>query len=218
MRSRTSESRVGRPFGDECPCHPFQPHEAALQALLRPRWIGTHQVSPAEADKAIALLYEQAVTSAIRFCRLLGFRPYADNGVEAVSEWFCQLRPRQAGRYDPSRPLFAYAYGALWFTVVTMARRARRRAMHPLAEDRAAPRQAEYDSNDLLALGEALPALPECLSEALHLRYFLQLSAREAAGRLGISPNAFMIRVHRAVALLRKWLNDGAVMPTPRSR
>lgn len=53
-------------------------------------------------------------------------------------------------------------------------------------------------------LAAALAELPAAQREALELFHLQDLTVLEAASRVGVSPGAFKLRVHRAVSALRK--------------
>jgi RNA polymerase sigma factor (sigma-70 family) len=81
---------------------------------------------------------------------------------------------------------------------------ARAVADHPVVIDPA----EDLDRLDLLhLLDRAMGHLPESARSTLALRYVADLSPREAAERIGISDNAFEVRLHRAHQQLRQVLS-----------
>lgn len=79
-------------------------------------------------------------------------------------------------------------------------RRAEKRSLARLAAERAGP---IADAADAVAVRTALLSLPRKQREAVVLRYYLQLTAAEAAEVLGSTPGAVRGLTHRAVAALR---------------
>lgn len=91
--------------------------------------------------------------------------------------------------------------GNSWFRRRAAERRARQRLGAPAAG------QADPDVADRLAVTEALQQLTDPQREAVVLRYFLGLSAEEAAAVLDRTPGAVRGLTHRAVQTLRTVLD-----------
>jgi len=66
---------------------------------------------------------------------------------------------------------------------------------------------AEPDETWLEGLDEALDELPESQREAIRLRIEDDLAYEEVAGRLGTTPAAARVRVHRGLSFLRTRLS-----------
>jgi DNA-directed RNA polymerase specialized sigma24 family protein len=188
--------------------HVWEQYEPALHQLIRSSPRDQAPYEAAIEDAAIAEFYEAAIRAATRFCRLLHFRPYAERGIEAVHEWFCQLRPHRAKGYRQDLPLFPYAYTSLFYVTLHMAKKEARRATRPLLDD-ALERPAKLDHMaDLLDLDEALFKLPPDLLKTVSLRFHTGLSGNDAAQALGISRSGVNGRIHRAVKILRRSMLD----------
>lgn len=85
-------------------------------------------------------------------------------------------------------------------------RRAARRAQHRIGHDTDA--HVDPDGGDAVAVRQAVAALPERQRVALVLRHLLELSAPEAAERMGITPDAVRSLTKRGTATLRAQLGD----------
>lgn len=199
--------RIPRSFGEpRAPRHPFEEHEEALQALLRPSKDARTRSDATALDHAINALYEAAIQAATGFCERLNLRPYRERATEAVHDWFCQLRPHRAKGYRPDLPFFPYAYVALWYIHLNIKKCEVRRAACPLADDHTPRRREPVHLLDLLAVEEAVQDLPKTCLDAISLRFYLGLSSTEAAHLLNITTGAFDTRVHRAITVLREKL------------
>ena len=180
-----------------------------------------HRDEPAtwSADEALTELYRVHWRSLVRLAHLL----VRDQAVaeEVVQDAFVAMHRRWRRLADPDRAL---AY--LRTSVVNGARTAlRRQAVRdrwtasggPTRTD-PAPREdgrqpsaeaAVVAAEERRAVTEVLLALPVRQREVLVLRYHLDLSEREIAEALGISPGAVKSHAHRGLAALR-----AALQPT----
>jgi RNA polymerase sigma-70 factor (ECF subfamily) len=86
-------------------------------------------------------------------------------------------------------------------------RRARRAALRPRAPTREAPDPADV-AGARRDLSQALASLSREQREALVLVEWLEFTAEEAAGVLGIKPSSVRTRVHRAKNAIRARLGD----------
>jgi RNA polymerase sigma factor (sigma-70 family) len=172
--------------------HPFAPHEKTLQALfLFP--------SPcSENDDAISALYETAFRIATAICQ-----NNRDRAVDAVSEWYCQLKMTAKRLYNPHRPMFPWAYQALVYVTYRMVR-ASHLDTRPLTGEPASEMNSASDLAELSEVGEMVSRLPESLRITMQLRCLHGLSAKETAAILGIRANAVNLRMLRAMKLLRR--------------
>jgi RNA polymerase sigma-70 factor, ECF subfamily len=66
----------------------------------------------------------------------------------------------------------------------------------------------EEDTLDRLMLWQAVGRLPERDRELIALRYGADLSARQIAGQLEMTPNAVEVALHRALGRLRPYVED----------
>jgi RNA polymerase sigma factor (sigma-70 family) len=89
-----------------------------------------------------------------------------------------------------------------WFRRARVERRARQRAVRADGDVHRDP-----DSADRIAVRKALDDLSPKQREAVILRFFLDLSAEQAAQLTGSSPGAVRGLTHRALAVLRDGLD-----------
>jgi RNA polymerase sigma factor (sigma-70 family) len=90
----------------------------------------------------------------------------------------------------------------------------RRQSAERRAYARVGGRRATQDSADpadVLAVRAALRALPPRQREVLVLRYFLDCSVAQTAGRLGLTESSVKSLTYRAVASLRDRLGDTVI-------
>lgn len=170
-----------------------------------PRGVRT---DPAEADRAIVVLYETHWQPLVRLAVLL--TGDASAGEDVVQDAFVALSRRWSRLRDPDR-----AAGYLRRSVVNGARsqlrhravverelaRARHRFEHHEAAD--APGLVADRRDAVLA---ALARLPRRQREVLALRYYLDLSEAEIATALGISRGSVKAHASRGAAALRDLL------------
>ncbi len=130
-----------------------------------------------------------------------------EDAEEAAQDVFLRIG-RSAGRFEAGRAFLP------WLTTITKnvlrdrLRRLRPRVL-PLAED-LYEGLAVYDQGVVAdEVREALGALPECYRAALVLRYFAELSYREAAQQIGLTEKGFETRLARAKVRLRRALLRG---------
>ncbi|MDX6513242.1 MAG: hypothetical protein QOE36_2746 [Gaiellaceae bacterium] len=140
----------------------------------------------------------------------LGDGPDAE---DATSETF-ERALRYRDSFDPSK-----GDPAAW--LVGIARRCvdtSLAARTPTAEppDSAAPGDLEEDSVRRLELAGALAGLDQRDRELVALRYGADLTAKQIAELLGLRTNAVEVALHRALARMRKQLDQGNDSPEPR--
>jgi RNA polymerase sigma-70 factor (sigma-E family) len=82
-----------------------------------------------------------------------------------------------------------------------------RRHLRSVASPAASPEATATSGDDDRVLA-ALRSLPDRQREVLALRYYLDLSEREIAATLGISPGAVKTHAHRGLATLAEQLED----------
>ena len=62
-------------------------------------------------------------------------------------------------------------------------------------------------------LNDCLSRLPPAHREAIDLRFFQELTDREAARKIGTAPSTITKRVHAAIVQVRKLLSDRGEKP-----
>ena len=92
-----------------------------------------------------------------------------------------------------------------------------RRAQRQAVPDAASSTKLEGDALDRLVLEEALATLSERDMELVSLRYGADLSTRQIAEVVGMSPGAVRVALHRALARLRDQLEEVDSAPQPRT-
>ena len=145
-----------------------------------------------EVGGDLAALHRQHYRSLVRLAALLGDRSMAE---EVVQDAF--VRVYAAG--DRVRDPLAYLRRAVVNGARSTLRRKRVResALLTIARDIEPP----DDRTDVIS---ALRALPARQRECLVLRYYADLSEREIAEALGVSPGSVKTHTHRGLAALEK--------------
>src|SRR5258707_13170259 len=70
--------------------HPFEPHEAAFQLLIR--FNRTSQARDAQPERiAVQSAYEAAINAATRFCVRVQLKPCSERAMGAVREPVCEV-------------------------------------------------------------------------------------------------------------------------------
>jgi RNA polymerase sigma factor (sigma-70 family) len=165
------------------------------------------------------------------------FRELYDRHAVAIHRFLARSTGDDEAAYDLTAETFAQAWlvrnrfrderdgGARpWLYAIarnTLLMSARRRKIESRARDRlgmmlpaSAATADEPDSRWLDGLDQALAELPLTQREALRLRIEDDLAYEQVAARLGTSPEAARLRVHRALATLRRRLTN-SVEVTP---
>jgi RNA polymerase sigma-70 factor (sigma-E family) len=162
--------------------------------------------SPTAAEASVTDLYQAHALRLIRLAYLmLGDRAGAE---DVVQEAFCGLYRRWPRLADPGR-----AVPYLRASVLNGCRSQLRRRARPPARQvqQQAPDSAEtavLASEERAAVHRALRRLPDRQREAVLLRYYLDLSAEEAAVTMGIGPSSVRSATHRALAALGHLLQE----------
>jgi len=159
------------------------------------------------ADEAIESLFHAHYPSLVytAFC-LVGERELAE---QLTQEAYLRLWRRWRWIADPQAAPFY-----LRRTVVNLARQNLRRTV---VERRVLwfkgmerPHQPEADPAELLALRQAIAALPARKRECVVLRYLIGLSEAETAHVLGVSAGTVKSQTHKGLAQLRERLDGPA--------
>jgi RNA polymerase sigma-70 factor (sigma-E family) len=143
---------------------------------------------------ALALVHREHYRSLVRLAALLGDRSMAE---EVVQDAFVRVY----GAGDRVRDPLAYLRRAVVNGARSTLRRKQVRERAPLAIARDVP--PPDDRTDVI---NALRALPARQRECLVLRYYADLSEREIADALGVSPGSVKTHTHRGLAALEKSL------------
>jgi RNA polymerase sigma factor (sigma-70 family) len=162
---------------------------------------------PPPADEAYAELFDGHFWGLVTLARLLG----ADDPEDVVQEAFVRLHRKRGVLRDPAA---AQAY--LRRIVCNLCRsrlRHLRMAAHRhlqlgaqlgVAEEATSAEHQVVHRESVRELLDAVTALPQRQREALVLRYWLELSEREAADVLGIAVGTVKAHTARAIATLTK--------------
>ena len=189
---------------------------AALFALARdgatvPEATHVAVEAGADADELVARLFRQEAPSLVRMARL--FTDDRNAAEDLVQEAFIRLH-RSAGRIrDPDK-----AAPYLRSIVLNLARDHNRRGLMSLRHREALKLDVDGSSLEdvIVAKGEhqrvvdALRELAPRQRDCLVLRFFYDLSEREIAETLGISPNSVKTHCRRAMAALGGRLEEPA--------
>ena len=162
--------------------------------------------SPSGVEATVTALYQ---THALRLIRLaylmLGDRASAE---DVVQEAFCGLYRRWSRLADSGS-----AVSYLRSCVLNGCRSQLRRRARPPAQPAEQPppvsaESAVLASEERAAVLRALRRLPARQREAVLLRYYLDLSAQEAADAMGVGPSTVRSATHRALGTLGDLLQE----------
>lgn len=162
-----------------------------------------------DADEAVSQLYSAHYAGLVRMAALLVRQ--SGEAEEIVQDAFVAMHSRWNRLREPERAL-----GYLRTSVVNGSRSLHRR--HAVADRHVqresgpeAGRAAEHHQVDLetrVVVLDALERLPRRQREVLVLRYYSDLSERDIAAALGISPGAVKSHSSRGIDKLRNELED----------
>lgn len=163
----------------------------------------------ATADGAVTELYQAHAIGMIRLAHImLGDRQAAE---DVVQDAFCGLYRRWPNLADPASAVH-YVRSAVLNRCRSVLRR--RTVSYAAQEAAGRPPVALSAESAMLTVEErrevmaALRRLPARQREALVLRFYLDLSAEDAATTMGISPSSVRSTTHRALASLGRMLQE----------
>jgi RNA polymerase sigma-70 factor, ECF subfamily len=168
-------------------------------------------------SKAFEELYRMTVEAVERFQSR-----WSSNAAERddlVQETFLQVH-RARRTYRPGMPVEPWLFAIARHVALVSARTRRRRWSREVGMDELPQRPAEAEASQpdpILGrrLDAALSSLPADQRDLLRLAHFEDLSSPEIAARVGASPGAVKVRLHRIHRRLRGWL--GPTGPEPGS-
>jgi RNA polymerase sigma-70 factor (ECF subfamily) len=139
--------------------------------------------------------------------RQLGRGTLAHEAEDVVQEIVIAIHERR-DTYDRTRPLIPWVYAITRYKLLNHLRASRHRRNHVPLEDEAPALVADTPGEAFAAAGQEirglLDALPVGQREALVLTKIQGRSLAEAAETTGLTEGAIKVRVHRAMAALRK--------------
>lgn len=170
---------------------------------------GGGRADPVTAEAAVTGLYQAHALGLIRLAHImLGDRAAAE---DVVQEAFCGLCRRWSRLADTASAL-PYLRSSVLNGCRSLLRRRRGRedGTAPPAdrEPVASAEAAVITGEERRAVMQALRRLPARQREALVLRYYLDLSAEEAAATMGIGPSSVRSATHRALTSLSRLLQE----------
>ncbi|MGI9616386.1 MAG: RNA polymerase sigma factor [Acidimicrobiales bacterium] len=163
----------------------------------------------AHADQLVARLFEQEARSLVRLARV--FCDDRSSAEDIVQEAFIRLHRSAHTIREPDRaPAF------LRSIVLNLARDHNRRGLMSLRHQNAGSteRTTTDPEEDVIADGDdrlvidALRSLPPRQRECLVLRFYAQMTEREIAETVGISPNSVKTHCQRGLRSLESLLED----------
>jgi RNA polymerase sigma-70 factor (sigma-E family) len=159
----------------------------------------------------VSELYEAHALGMVRLAHImLGDRQSAE---DVVQDAFCGLYRRWAGLTDPGSAVHYVRSAVLNGCRSALRRRTSAQASHDLlrpSPDVASAESAVLTGEERRAVMAALRRLPSRQREAVVLRFYLDLSAEEAATTMGISPSTVRSATHRALASLGRLLQENS--------
>jgi RNA polymerase sigma-70 factor (sigma-E family) len=163
------------------------------------------------AERAVTQLYEAHALGMIRLAHImLGDRQSAE---DVVQEAFYGLYRRWSGLSDPDRAVPYVRSAVLNHCRSVLRRRTSSQAPRDLLDqqhDVISAESAVLTGEERREVMAALRRLPARQREALVLRFYLDLSAEEAAATMGISPSTVRSATHRALATLGRMLQENS--------
>jgi len=205
MESNLTESTAqGAPEGGPwAAAPPGDPGGCAPAGPLAPR--------AGSAEQAVTELYHAHALGMIRLAHImLGDQQSAE---DVVQEAFCGLYRRWSGLSDPRNAVHYVRSSVLNGCRSVLRRRTSSQASRALLGQQLTVISAEsavLTGEERRAVMVALRRLPSRQREALVLRFYLDLSAEDAAITMGISPSSVRSATHRALATLGRLLQENS--------
>ena len=163
------------------------------------------------AEQAVTELYQAHALGMIRLAHImLGDQQSAE---DVVQEAFCGLYRRWSGLSDPGNAVHYVRSSVLNGCRSVLRRRTSSQASRALLGQQLTAISAEsavLTGEERRAVMVALRRLPSRQREALVLRFYLDLSAEDAAITMGISPSSVRSATHRALATLGRLLQENS--------
>jgi RNA polymerase sigma-70 factor (sigma-E family) len=163
------------------------------------------------AEQAVTELYQAHALGMIRLAHImLGDQQSAE---DVVQEAFCGLYRRWSGLSDPRNAVHYVRSSVLNGCRSVLRRRTSSQASRALLGQQLTVISAEsavLTGEERRAVMVALRRLPSRQREALVLRFYLDLSAEDAAITMGISPSSVRSATHRALATLGRLLQENS--------
>jgi len=163
------------------------------------------------AEQAVTELYQAHALGMIRLAHImLGDQQSAE---DVVQEAFCGLYRRWSGLSDPGNAVHYVRSSVLNGCRSVLRRRTSSQASRALLGQQLTVISAEsavLTGEERRAVMVALRRLPSRQREALVLRFYLDLSAEDAAITMGISPSSVRSATHRALATLGRLLQENS--------
>ncbi len=175
-----------------------------LMTVERAQRVATFVVA-VDRDTLVARLFEEEGNALVRMARL--FTDDRNAAEDLVQEAFIRLHKSAHRIHNPEK-----AAPYLRSIVINLARDHNRRGLMSLRHQEAAPAGTDADApEDRLLLDEEqtlllneVRALSPRQRDCIFLRFYLELSEREIADALGISPNSVKTHCRRGLASLRE--------------
>ena len=169
---------------------------------------GGERTGPATAEADVTALYRAHALGLIRLAHImLGDRAAAE---DVVQEAFCGLYRRWSRLTDAGRAL-PYLRSSVLNGCRSQLRRRPGTPAQPAGQElEISAESAVITSEERRAVLLALRRLPARQREAVVLRYYLDLSAEEAAATMGIGPSSVRSATHRALAALSRLLQESS--------
>ncbi len=168
-------------------------------------------VTSSDADNLVERLYADEGANLVRLARL--FTDDRNAAEDLVQEAFIRLYRSAHKIKDPNR-----AAPYLRSILLNLARDHNRRGLmslrhreaEPVPPEPVVPEDIVLQSESEAVVVDGLRALPHRQRDCLVLRFYLDLSEREIAETLGISPNSVKTHCRRGREALRRNLEGGA--------
>jgi len=166
---------------------------------------------PGAIERAVTELYEAHALGMIRLAHImLGDQQGAE---DVVQDAFCGLYRRWSSLSDPASAVHYVRSSVLNGCRSALRRRASSQAPRDLLgqqHEEISAESAVLTAEERRAVMAALRRLPSRQREALVLRFYLDLSAEEAATTMGISPGSVRSATARALTSLGRMLQENS--------